>query len=189
MLAAALSTSRKSIMSWMLRNQVVKDPVALSNKDSTVFPCDDYRECADNTLIVFGETSPRGIHFMKPGTTDQARWMAHNLYASKMFMPMFSKAMAYSDEMVEKLMRMNRFVALFYTSAWMKATMTLMLQRMIFTLLTARLIFVKLIKHTANMVTDKLDNHRWYLTQEVVPFALFSKAPDDDWWLESRNGD
>ena len=108
---------------WLLqvRNQVVNDLVTLlSSQDSTTFPLDDYRECAENTLLVLGETPPRGIHFMKPGAIHQARWMANNLYAAKMFV--FSKAMLYDNKMVDKLTRVNKFLALFYTAAWMKAS-------------------------------------------------------------------
>jgi hypothetical protein len=98
----------------------------LACDSSTVFPRDDYRECAENTLIILGETPPRGIHFLKPGAIHQARWMAYNLYATKMMM--FSKQMKYNTDMVDKLKRLNRFLALFYSAAWMKASTGLMLR-------------------------------------------------------------
>lgn len=162
---------------WLLqvRNQVVKDLVSLlsSEEDSATFPRDDYRECVENTLIIFGETPPRGIHFMKPGAIHQARWMANNLYVAKMFM--FSKALLYDDEMVDKLMRMNRFLALFYTSAWMKASSGADAPANDLQLIHDMIDFREVDKALANTVIDKLSNHRWYLTEEVVPFALFSK--------------
>ena len=108
---------------WLLevKERVIENlKMLLNSKESSVFPRDDYRECAENNLIVLGETPPRGTHFLKPGAIHQARWMACNIYAGKMFM--FSKAMKYDKETVIKLERINRFLALFYTSAWMQAS-------------------------------------------------------------------
>lgn len=163
---------------WLLqvRNRVVKELFALlSNEDSAVFPRDDYRECAENTLTIFGEIPPRGVHFRKPGAIHQARWMANNLYAGKMFM--FSKAMQYDDEMVEKLRRMNRFLALFFTASWMKTSNGADAPANDLQLIHDMIDFREVDKAVADTVIDKLGNHRWYLTEEVVPFALFSKHP------------
>lgn len=73
----------------------------LSSEDSsTLFSRDDYRGCVENTLIIFGETPPRGVHFLKPGAIHQSRWMTNNLHDRKMFI--FSETMLYDHEMVEK---------------------------------------------------------------------------------------
>ena len=55
----------------------------LANKYAATFPRDDYRECAENILIIFGQTPPSGVHFLKPGAIRQARWMTCNIYAEK----------------------------------------------------------------------------------------------------------
>jgi len=69
---------------WLLqvKNDVIEElTTILSCEQSSNPPRDDYRECAENTLIIFGETPPWSIHFLKPGEIHQARWMANNLYA------------------------------------------------------------------------------------------------------------
>jgi hypothetical protein len=165
---------------WLLnvRNQVLKElGELLSSKDSAVLPRDDYRECAENTLIILGETPPRGIHFMKPGAIHQARWMANNIYANKMFL--FSKAMNYDDELIDKLTRMNRFLTLFYTACWMKASNGADAPANDLQLFHDMMDYCEVDKPVADAVIDKLNNHRWYLTEELVPFALFSKTTSD----------
>jgi hypothetical protein len=39
-------------------------------------PRDDYRESAEIMLILIGEESPRGVHWLQPGAFNHARWMA-----------------------------------------------------------------------------------------------------------------
>ncbi|KAG0726856.1 hypothetical protein GWK47_035767 [Chionoecetes opilio] len=84
-------------------------------------PRADYREMAELTLIVLGDTPPRGIHWSRPGAIHQARWMARNLYYMKMFM--FAEQLEYDEETVVKLERLNLFLGLFYTPMWMSSTL------------------------------------------------------------------
>ena len=73
---------------WLsvVKNNVVRDLTNILTTNCTSskkLPRDDYRECAENTLAILGETPPRGMHMMKPGAISQARWMACNIYAGK----------------------------------------------------------------------------------------------------------
>ncbi|KAG0714201.1 hypothetical protein GWK47_014569 [Chionoecetes opilio] len=63
---------------------------------------------AELTLIVLGDTPPRGIHWSRPGAIHQARWMARNPYSMKMFM--FAEQLEYDEETVLKLERLNLFL-------------------------------------------------------------------------------
>ena len=160
---------------WLLdmKEQCIKDlNTVLLNEDSEIFPRDDYQECAENTLIILGQTPPRGIHFLKPGAIHQARWMACNIYAGKMFM--FSNQMKYEEDMKIKLYRMNRFLALFHTPAWMKASIGADAPANDLQLIHDMLDFRALDKEVADVVLSKFVNHKCYLTEEVVPFACQS---------------
>ena len=53
---------------------------------SKISPGADYREVTELTLIIFGSTPPRGVHWSHCGAIHQARWMTRNLYSMKMFM-------------------------------------------------------------------------------------------------------
>ena len=147
----------------------------LTHSDSNTFPRDDYRECAENTLVILGETPPRGVHFMKPGAIHHARWMACNIYAGKMFM--FHHQMSYDDEMIVKLKRVNMFLSMFYTSAWMKASIGADAPINDLQLFQDMFAYLDVDHEVAEEVLRKLENHCWYLTEEIVPFALFSKLP------------
>ena len=48
-------------------------------------PRDDYRECAELTMILLHDEPPRGIHYMAPGVYSNARWMANIIYGLKMY--------------------------------------------------------------------------------------------------------
>jgi len=56
-------TAKESVVSFT-RNQL-----------DTVQPSNDYRELLELTLIFLGEITARGVWFMMPGATRQARWM------------------------------------------------------------------------------------------------------------------
>ena len=55
----------------------------LANKDATTFPRDDYCECTENRLIIFGQNPPWVGHFLKPVAIHQARQIACNIYVNK----------------------------------------------------------------------------------------------------------
>jgi hypothetical protein len=162
---------------WLLqiKKRVIGELTMLLEGDGAKsLPRDDYRECAENVLIILGQTPPRGVHFLKPGAIHQARWMACNLYASKMFM--FAKQMQYDDDTVNKLTRINMFLCLFYVPLWLKASSGAdapILDLQLFCEMTE---YRSIDEEVANTVLAKINNHRWYLTQEIVPFTLFSSS-------------
>ena len=146
----------------------------LAKEDATTIPRDDYRECAENTLIIFGQTPPRGVHFLKPGAIHQARWIACNIYANKMFM--FSKQLPYDQRITTKLFRMNRYLSLFHTPSWTKASIGADAPMNDLQFIHDMMDYKEIDKEVADVILSKITNHRWYLTEEVVPFAFFSKT-------------
>ena len=103
-----------------LKQKKTSTIAVLSNFLEEASPRADYREVAELCLILLGEEPPRGIHWAKPGAIHQARWMARNIYCMKMLM--FSKELKYNTDTIFKLERMNKFLALFYTSHWVTTT-------------------------------------------------------------------
>ncbi|KAG0706298.1 hypothetical protein GWK47_024335 [Chionoecetes opilio] len=140
-------------------------------------PRADYREMAELTLIVLGDTPPRGIHWSRPGAIHQARWMARNLYSMKMFM--FAEQLEYDEETVVKLERLNLFLGLFYTPMWMSSTLAADAPANDLQFMKDMMKFKRTDPEIAQAVLQKLENHKWYLTQEVVPFALFGSRLSD----------
>ena len=122
-----------------------------------------------------GEILPRSVHFLKPGAMHQVRWMANNIYAGKMYM--FSKQMGFYDDMVVKLMRMNVSLAYFYTPAWLKVSWGADVPIKDLQFIHDMIDFRSVDEDIADVVINKLCNHLWYLSEEVAPFASFSKHP------------
>ncbi|KAG0727483.1 hypothetical protein GWK47_003996 [Chionoecetes opilio] len=132
---------------------------------------------AELTLIVLGDTPPRGIHWSRPGAIHQARWMARNLYSMKMFM--FAEQLEYDEETVVKLERLNLFLGLFYTPMWMSSTLAADAPANDLQFMKDMMKFKRTDPEIAQALLQKLENHKWYLTQEVVPFALFGSRLSD----------
>ncbi|KAG0719853.1 hypothetical protein GWK47_049629 [Chionoecetes opilio] len=74
-------------------------------------PRADYREMAELTLIVLGDTPPRGIHWSRPGAIHQASVDGQKPVFYEVFM--FAEQLEYDEETVVKLERLNLFLGLF----------------------------------------------------------------------------
>ena len=162
---------------WLvkLREYAINDiKTLLSSDDQRRFPRDHYGECVEDTLLILGETPPRGGHFLESGAIHQARWMASNIYAGKMLK--FSSQMSYDATMINKLKRMNMFLSLFYTSRWLSASIGADASMHDLQFFQDMLKYRSINKEIADIVLRKLKNHRWYPTEEVVPFVLFSTS-------------
>jgi hypothetical protein len=72
---------------------------------------------------------------------------------------------------------MNMFLSMFYTSAWMKASTGADAPINDLQLVQDMIAYLSVDREVAEVVLRKLENHFWYLTEEIVPFALFSKLP------------
>jgi len=77
-------------------------------------PRNDYKECAELMLILWGETPDQGKHWMRPGTVHHARSMPSILYPTKIYA--FSSQSAYDVNMIQKQKALCTFNALFYVT-------------------------------------------------------------------------
>ncbi|KAG0712250.1 hypothetical protein GWK47_018903 [Chionoecetes opilio] len=103
--------------------------------------------------------------------------MARNLYSMKMFM--FAEQLEYDEETVVRLERLNLFLGLFYTPMWMSSTLAADAPANDLQFMKDMMKFKRTDPEIAQAVLQKLENHKWYLTQEVVPFALFGSRLSD----------
>ena len=141
-------------------------------------PRADYRQVAELTIILLGGTPPRGIRWLSPGAIHQARWMAINIYAMKMFL--FHPQFGYDEDFVHNLTRLNVFLSLFYVPAWMTATRAADAPVTDLALVQDMIRYKEYDEDVATTVLEKMKNHYWYLTQENVIVALFSKNLSDE---------
>ena len=130
---------------------------------------DDYKQCAENTLALL-QVPPVDFFHHRPGATASARWMGKVLYCQKMFM--WSNQMQYESDFVDKLRRINQFIALFYVPAWLKCSIGVdapindleFLQNMIEYRSDDHVV--------ADSAFKKLSSHKWYLNEETVAFSF-----------------
>ena len=163
---------------WLIELEKQSEEILEKVLSSDNIPRADYREVAELAIIVLGKTPPRGIHWSRPGAIHQARWMARNIYAMKMFL--FSDAMNYDVVTQMKLERLNTFLALFYSPRWMNAQSAPDAPLNDLSFFKDMIRYKEVDPEIAAAVLSKLANHKWYLTQEVVVFALFSNNVSND---------
>jgi hypothetical protein len=140
-------------------------------------PRDDYRECAELTLILLGEVPPRGVHWMKPGAYHHARWMSTVIYAAKMYA--FGNQLQYDQVKIDKLHRICLFNALIYIRAWLSATSARDAPVNDLQLWNDLNKYSQVDPGVADAARTALQRHLWYVTEELAPFALFSPLVSD----------
>ena len=86
-------------------------------------------------------------------------------------MLMFSKELKCNKDTIFKLERMNKFLALFYTSHWVTTTSVADTPIPDLQLMKDMLQYKQDDYELATSVLKKMNNHHWYLTQELVTFT------------------
>lgn len=131
---------------------------------------DDYREMINVALVLLGEPNPDVLR--KPGPIHHARWMSRVLYFGKMLI--FSCQLDYSEDFIEKLNRLAIFNCLLYTASWFDSSECAAHAPANDIRLYIDLHRFKLIdSQIATAALDKLKNHLWYLTPEMLTLSLF----------------
>ena len=90
---------------------------------------------------------------------------------------MFSDQMSYDPEMLRNLKLMCMFLTLFHTfGKCMKQCQAHAHAFNDLQLIPDTIDYRAIDKNVAGVFLDKLNNHRWYLAEDIMPFALFSKS-------------
>ena len=148
----------------------------------------DYLDLGTFTLLFLGGTIPknlRNVTIKSPGAYHHARWMSKVLYTLKIALLKKQLGKYYKSEHLEDIYNLAIFLSLFYTKAWLTCTdaanspsndLELMKK-----LLKAEASieknpnswpakFLSLVK----LAREKLEKHLGYLSERLVPLALFS---------------
>ena len=140
-------------------------------------PRADYRELLELSIIVLGGIPvQRGIRFKRPGALSHARWMAKVIYSLKIFL--FRHQFDLKESEREGLQRFVNFAVELYVPAWFSTPDPV----------AAPANDLKLLKDLAahedkamaRALTPKLAAHMWYLSEELVPLALFDDKTSDN---------
>ncbi|ESN93261.1 hypothetical protein HELRODRAFT_181206 [Helobdella robusta] len=131
----------------------------------------DYRELLKLSLILLGETPPRGVRVLQPGALHRARWMARLIYVFKLYMYRHQFLLTRVEEK-----GICRFIV-FGISVYLRSRFTAP------DLLSAArhdLLLVKRIQQFRDVdcevsvaTANALSRHLWYVSEELVGAVFF----------------
>ena len=130
----------------------------------------DCKQCPKNTLALLGKK--KYYHPQRPGTTHSARWMGQLLYIQKMFM--LSDQLPFTTEIMPQMTRMTQFLVLFYTTSCLNTNLGADAPYNDLKFIHQIMDYRAVDNEIAEATLQKDLKNRWYLTAELVVFAMFS---------------
>lgn len=134
---------------------------------------EDYREFLELTLIFLGETPPHGIRFRVPGAFHHARWMSKMLYVLKLFI--FRKQFPLDEFQSKACLEFSLFAVFIYVKAWIQCPNTCDAPVNDLNLIRTISKYYPSESYIAKAAKTAISRHLWYLSEELVPLALFSE--------------
>lgn len=137
----------------------------------------DYAEAAELALILLG--AGKNVSVKKPSSDSHARWMSKILYAAKdyMFAPQLN---VFDASEVKRLQDFLHFAVFVYLPAWFKVPF--ITEAAITDIAFAKGLhwFAKFQPEVSRQILVKMNNHSWYLGQELAWTCIFSKSLSDE---------
>ena len=129
----------------------------------------DCKQCAENTLPLLGEKEY--YHPNRPGATHSARRMGKLLHIQTIFM--LSDQLPFTTEIMPQLTRMTQFLALFYTSSCLNASLGADNPYKDLKFIHQMMDYRAVDNEIDEAALQKVLKNRWNLTAELVVFAMF----------------
>lgn len=158
---------------WIHASEVITWGEECVNQNT--FPREDYRELLKSTLVFFtGDLAGKHrFQFRKPGAQHHARFMSKAIYFLKIFM--MSDRFELDDVEYSQVKKMAHFIALFYTKTFLRTRIACFAPINDFYFFKAILWYKEDCDDIANSVLKSCKRHCWYLTEELVIFAIFNE--------------
>lgn len=137
---------------------------------------DDYAEITDLSLKYLG--IPTRSSFKVPGALNNARYMNKAIYSLKIYL--FRNQLSLDPETEEKMRRFCQFIAITYTKFWNQCSVVTDAPNNDLKFLKELDIYKEFDRETALAGLIALKRHLWYLSDELVPLALFSDKVSND---------
>lgn len=153
---------KKSTIDFLQRSDIWQEQVR-----------DDYKELIELTLTVLG-MPPTVIHWRAPGSVHRARWMAKLIYAIKIYLFHDQEMIPLSNNEKVQLERFVHFGALIYAKSWFSAPLATEAPAQDLQLWYNLKDYEQIDRQIATTAKKVLENHLWYLSDELVGLALFS---------------
>ena len=135
---------------------------------------DDYQELVELTKVALC-IPPQQIHWRTPGPIHHARWMAKLLYAIKICLFSHQQdVFRLTKREQTQLLRFAQFGVLLYTKFWMEAPLAAEAPANDLEFWNSLQSYLVIDTEIATAAMKVVQNHLWYLSDELVGLALFS---------------
>lgn len=144
---------------------------------------DDYREYVELCTVYLNGPTSQLVTFKRPGALHKARWMAKLLYAIKICLfeqqiQQLPAGTVTTQKQVPAVRKFVNFVTLIYSIWWMNCSSVVDAPWHDLQFFQQLLSYETVDPLVAKSALKAFQKHQWYLTAEMVPFALFSsKVP------------
>ena len=138
---------------------------------------DDYRELVETSMVILGETPP-SFSWKKPGAAHKARFCSFGIYINKAVA--FAEQLELDADTLLYLTRVAIFITTLYVPFFISSSIGCDAPVNDLDMFKKLKIFSKTDSEIAESVLAVLCRHNWYLQEETVPFALFSKKLTED---------
>ena len=155
----------------------------------------DYRELAEISLMMIGGELPGGrvMKWRPPGAAHKARFMAFALCSlkilafshlqevrNKCFSKKVDKQLVFEEETLENLWRWGQYAVKFYVPQFLLASLGRDAPSNDLNLFKSLLQYREVDQEVADTALETLERHKWYLTEYVVLFSLFSDITSEE---------
>ena len=165
------------------------------NVNGELFVRKDYRELCEISLVMLGGKLPedKQMRWRPPGASHKARFMAFGICGfkilafshlpevrQKVFSKKVKKQLIFDEEALQKLWRWGNFAVKFYVPQFLLATLGRDAPSNDLNLYKSLLQYREVDRELADIALDTLSRHKWYLTEYVVLFSLFSDITSEE---------
>ena len=168
---------------------LLKDIIAFATKLQELDFRDDYQEVVNLTLILLGAFPKNSSYTIRPpGSISHARWMAKILCEFKivLFSAQLLKLGLITEDEANSHKQLTQFLILYYVKPWMTATLSsdapvndVSLANSLKNIPSHLLRIYPLFKAMGEAMKTRLEEHLWYLSEELVVMSLFSEKLDE----------
>ena len=148
-------------------------------------PRGDYQEYLELTKLILGGSIDRKNGYVyqiqRPGADHHARWMSKAIYILKMSLLIHQLDLHWRTK--KKIQQMTLFAVFVYLESWFTAGSIFSAASNDIKLYNRIQKFQVINKQVSVSSTAVINRHTWYLTEDLIPLALF----DEDVPLETRN--
>ena len=143
--------------------------------DPSYLSRDNYEELLNLATYYIDEKSFSNFSFRCPGAQHRARWMSSCIYSLKTLL--LQEQLQVEETDLEKLQSFGDFVAISYSSFWFLSPLAseAAYNDLMFYKTMLKYQSSSTLGNIAHNAAKALSRHLWYLTEELIPFALCSK--------------